>query len=109
MKLIDGEHGRRRIVDGRRERLDCYIHDDAKGEHRILLESPLVTYRNRIAYIVIGQRITIAIDPEQWIARGNEVSDLRNELDDAIGFNGLIDQPRNIKGEGSAIFAIHDD
>jgi len=38
-KLVDGKHGRRRIVDRRRQRFQRNIDQDAKREHRVLLDA----------------------------------------------------------------------
>ena len=47
VKLIDGEHRGRRIIDRLGERPDRYIDDDAEREGRVLLDGALTSEGNR--------------------------------------------------------------
>jgi hypothetical protein len=47
VKLIDGEHGGRRIIDRLGQRLDRNVDDDAEGESGILLDGALTPERDR--------------------------------------------------------------
>jgi hypothetical protein len=41
VKLVDRKHGSCRVIDRRRECLDCDVHQNSEGERRVLLQGSL--------------------------------------------------------------------
>ena len=99
VKLVDGEHGRRRIVDGRRQRLDRDIDQDAEGKGRILLDSAFGPERDRRPQLTVVDGAGAAIQPKQRFVGRHEVAHLGDEFDDPVGVPRLRDKSRQIHGE----------
>ena len=99
MKLVDGEHGRRRIVDGRRQRLDRDIDQDAEGKGRILLDGAFGPERDGRPQLLVVDGAGAAIQPEQRFVHRHEVAHLGDEFDNPVGLPRLCDQSRQIHGE----------
>ena len=86
MHLVEREDRRRRIVDRRRERLQRDVDQDPEREHRILLERPLRPERDRRPQrAVVDGAAAPPYSANSGSSRGDEVADLRHELDDAVG------------------------
>ena len=96
LHLVDREHGRRRIVDRRRERLEPDVDQDAEGEHRILLERPLGSEGHVGAQRLVGDRRRATVQHEQRLVGRDEVADLRHELDHAVVLPRQGDERRQI-------------
>ena len=84
MKLVDGEHSRGRIVDGRRQSLDGDIDQDAKREHRVLLERTLRPKHGGVPQPAIIDPGGGAVQVEDRFTHGHEIADLGHELDDTV-------------------------
>src|SRR5258706_195044 len=102
VQLVDGEHGRCRIVDRRRQRLQRDIDQNAKSEQRILLDRALYTEGNQLPQPAIVDRARIAIKVEKRLINGDEVSHLGGELDDAIGALRFGYQRWHVRGQNDA-------
>src|SRR6185437_12598931 len=84
MNLIDSQHGRRWIVDGGRKRFRRNINNDAKGVRWILFQSTFLTHRYGVAQGVFRKTLTACKDPEERITRGDEVTNLWHQFDQAV-------------------------
>ena len=98
MDLVDGEHGGRRVVDRRRQRLQRDVDDDAEGERRILFHRPFRAERDGFPDRRV-EPTAPAVDVEQRVALGHEVADLRHDLDDAVLTFGERGEALDVEGE----------
>jgi len=94
-----GEHGSGRVVDRRRERFRGNVHQDAEREHGILFHGAFGTECDQRTQTFFVNRAGIAVDAEQGFAGGNEVTDLRHQLDDDAGALRLGNQRPQVHGE----------
>ena len=99
MDLVDGEHGCRRVVDGRRERLQRDVGDDPEREQRILLHRPLGAERDRRLQHAVVDRGGAAVEDEQRLVGRDEITDLGHEFDHPVGPLRLAHQRVQIDGE----------
>ena len=94
VQLVDGQHRRRRIVDGRRQRLDRDVDQDAEGEGRILLHRALGSEHDGLPQPTVVDGAGAAVQPVQRFVDRQKVAHLRDEFDDPVGLPSLLDQPR---------------
>jgi len=84
MKLVNSDHGGRRIVDCRRQRLERDVDDNSVRKSWILLHRPLKPEGNRRAQIPFIKRSRPAVQFEKRFVSCNKVANLRYKLDHAV-------------------------
>jgi len=90
MKLVNGKHGRCRIIDGRRQCFNRNIDQDAQGKGRILIDSTLGPKRNCCPQLTVLDGARAAIQPQQWFIRRHKVAHLGDELYYAVGVSRQV-------------------
>ena len=84
LEVVEHLHGRRRVVDRRRQRADRDVDHDPDRECRILLDRPLDAERDHRAQPVLRFGAGIApVDLDQRRARRDEVADRMTKDDEA--------------------------
>ena len=85
MHLVNGQYARRRVVDGRRQRLQRDVDHDPERKQRVLFHRPFRPECNGLAQRAIGDVGGAAVEHEQRLVAGDEVADAWHELHDAAG------------------------
>ena len=65
VQLVDGEGGRCRVIDRRRQRLVGNIHQDAEGKGRVLLNGPFRPEGDRRPQFTVVNAVGAAIEAKQ--------------------------------------------
>ena len=73
LEHVERLHGRRRVVDGGRQRADRRVDDDPHRERRVLLDRPLVRDRRRGAQLARVE--PAAVDAQQLAVRAHVLTD----------------------------------
>ena len=99
MKLVDGEHCRRWIIDGRRQGLDGDIDQDAEGKGRILLDSTFGPERDCPSQLTVVDCACAAIQPKQRFIHRHEVAHMGDEFYHPVGMPRQRDNSIQVHGE----------
>ena len=102
VNLIQGQHGSRRIIDRRRQRLVGNVHHDAKGKTWVLLHRPLGANGDTGPQRADLDGTTAAANAKQRIAPGHEVPNLRHQFDYHLSTFGNRHQAPPVKRQHDA-------
>ena len=104
MNLVQGENGGGRVVDRRRKPLGGDVHNDAKGEGRVLLQGAFLADGDRLAE---GHRPAglhpVLENAEQRVTDRDEVADLGHHFNDAVSTLGQGHESRDVEGQDHAV------
>ena len=92
VKLIDGQHGGRRIIDRLGERLDRDIDQNAKRKEGILLHRALGAKDNGHPQLAFVDDTGTAKQHEKRFAQAHKIADLGNKFDYAFRIFRLGDE-----------------
>ena len=90
--LVDDEHASGRVVDRRGQGFEGDVHQDPEREHRILFHRPLGAEGDRCAKPRVSDLYAASVQHEERLAEGDEVADLRHELDDSMASDCFAEQ-----------------
>src|SRR5262249_5090173 len=88
VNLVDWQNGGGRVVDGWGETFGSDIDKNSKGQGRVLLHGAFLADCHGLTEFLFRQRLPTLEEPKEWIANGNEITDLRDHFNDAVCSSG---------------------
>ena len=104
LKLIDGQHSRRRIIDRFGERLDRDIDQNAKRKERILLHCTLGAKDNGHLQLALVDDTRTAIQHEERFAQAHKITDLWGKLNHTFRIFRLGDERLHVHRDDNRRF-----
>jgi len=99
VKLVDGKHRGRRIVDRLGQGLDRNIHNDAEGEGGILLDGTFGPERDRSPQVALVERAATVMEHKNGLANGDKIADPGHDFDHTINAASFGDQRLEVHRE----------
>jgi hypothetical protein len=96
LDVVEHLDGGGRVVDGRRERPDGDVDQDAEGEGRVLLDGPLPPEGEHAPQAPPQGRWRRPVDLDQDGPVGDEVADRVRQVEDAVAPAGQGQQPARV-------------
>ena len=99
VKLIDGEHCCRRIIDRLGQSPDRYVDNDAQREGGILLDGSLTSECNQSSQPALVERTAVATEQKDRLADSDEIADPGHDFDHTVNTTGFDDERLEIYGQ----------